>query len=405
MNIFSRKFNRRLFFLILFSLSTSLAMFTSPVDNRNFFLIGMMYLGPAIVLLSGQFLRKVDLPILGIIVLIFSTQLFFNSRSFRVSTVLFSCMFFIYFMAALRVFNASAMRYMQLIRILKWLVIAYAACLVVQQLCFVIGLPVPNQIMSGELGERFNALAAEPSHTVRYVGVLFYSYLIICDRQAGRSIGLFESLREHKIVWLCAMYVLIGSLSGTGMVILLLIVSKYLSTKNIAVISVLAVSAFIVGLNSDFTPLRRSTVFLKAVSTGNYEEMIRADHSASIRVVPTLMCLHHINPFSLRGWVGEGIDSVGGWMKMAGLKKGSGGGAMAKYAVEYGLLVALLFLCFSFWCCFDPRHKLPTIGLWVMCVVLIGVNTQIGWLCILMLFIDKRYRVNNENKGFLQQAA
>ena len=83
MNVFSAKFNRRLFFLILFSLSTSLSIFTAPVDNRNYFLIGMMFIGPLIVLLSGRFLHKIDIPIIALVVLIFCTQLFFNSSSFR----------------------------------------------------------------------------------------------------------------------------------------------------------------------------------------------------------------------------------------------------------------------------------------------------------------------------------
>lgn len=405
MNVFSAKFNRRLFFLILFSLSTSLSIFTAPVDNRNYFLIGMMFLGPLIVLLSGRFLRKIDIPIISLVVLIFCTQLFFNPSSFRASTVMFSCMFFFYFLAAVRVFISSKMRYVQLLAMLKWLIIAYCVVLIVQQLSFIVGLPIPNHIMGGEIGERFNALAAEPSHTTRFVGVLFYSYLIIADRFSGQAVSMINSFRQNRLVWICALYVMIASLSATGMFVLALIMTKYISKKNCIIVAALLVAVFAIGVNSDFKPLHRSTVFLEAAVTGDYDKMIKADHSASIRVVPVIMCIKRINVFSLRSWVGEGIDSVKSWFYMKGVKKGTAGGAMASYTVEYGLLVALLFLCFSFWCCYDPQHKLPTIGLWVLCVFMIGVNTQIGWMCILMLFIDKRYRVNNENKGFLQQTA
>lgn len=138
--------------------------------------------------------------------------------------------------------------------------------------------------------------------------------------------------------------------------------------------------------------------------TGDTKLMMATDHSASVRVVPAILCIERIEPLSLRGWVGEGGGSTATWMSnyMPGVPKGWSGGAMASYALEYGLLVSLLFIGLSFNWCYDKNNKLCTIGLWLICVVLIGVNSQIAWLCILMLYLDKNLSVRNENKSILQ---
>lgn len=390
------KINRFLFFLILISLSVSPAFATDVDDQRNYFLIACMLFGPVIVIFSGKIIPKIDFPVFAVILISFATQIMRKPETFRASTLLFSCMFYIYFLAAIRCFRAAKMPINKLEKILKYLIYAYAVVLLIQQFCVLTGLPVFNMVAAAYKNKwKLNSLSAEPSHTARYLGLLMYSFLTICDIASNRPIGLMESFKRYRWAWLSFLWVMITSVSGTAMVILFLILTRYIRPRNIAYMAAFVAIVFAVGLSSDFKPLKRSTTFVGAVLTGDTDKMIRADHSASIRVVPTILCAQRIDPTTADGWLGSGIDSTGKWMSksMVGVEDGWSGGGVALYLLEYGLVVGLIFMVLSFWCCFDKRHILCTLGFWVMCILFEGINMQMAWLCILLLYIDKRVKL------------
>lgn len=406
MDFLSPKHNRWLFYLIAITLSVSPAFATDPIDNRNYLLIGCMFLGPIIILFSNKFIPKIDIPIITIIVLMFVFQILFNGNVIRWSSMLFSCMFYTYFAAAIRVFIKAHFKIDKLQVFIKRLIYAYAIVLLIQQFCVLFGLPVFNQIWGfGATNPwKLNSLSAEPSHTARYLGVLMYSFLKISDIAKGKQVSLKCSLKKERTVWLSFLWVMITMLSGTAMIILILVLCKYIKKTNIILYALLIAIIFPLGMTSEFVPLKRTTTFLEAVFTGDSKEMIKADHSASIRVVPFIECVKRIDATTLNGWVGSGTGTTSEWMYkyLPGVKYGFTGGAIANYLLEYGIILGAIFICFSFNCCCDKKFRIPTVGLWVMCVVMIGVNTQIGWLCILMLYISKRIRIDNANKCFLQ---
>ncbi len=397
-------FWKKIFYIIIISLSISPAFATSDVDNRNYLLIACMSIGPILFLSIGTIKWKTDGLVLLLISLIFITQILFNPQSVRWTSIFFSCMFFIYFLTAIKVVKKARINYSTLCNITKYIIYAYAIVLIIQQICVLTGLPIFNHIGVAESKWKLNALSAEPSHTSRYVGILMYSFLHFKDKIVGYRIPFKECFRKNQKIWMAFLWVILTTVSGTAMIVLALILSRYLTKKNLILACTFLGIAFMVGVKSDMTALRRSTSFLTAVMTGDTKLMMATDHSASVRVVPAILCIERIEPLSLRGWVGEGGGSTATWMSnyMPGVPKGWSGGAMASYALEYGLLVSLLFIGLSFNWCYDKNNKLCTIGLWLICVVLIGVNSQIAWLCILMLYLDKNLSVRNENKSILQ---
>lgn len=407
MKFLSAKNNRRLFYILLFVVSTSLSFASNGADRRNLLLIAVMGVCPLFLLFYHQFLRKIDIPVIVIVTLTFSTQIFFNYATFRASTVLFSCMFYVFFLAAVRVFYNSNMQYRQLIRAVRWLIIAYALVLIFQQICAVLDLPVFNRLTHVDNPLKVNSLGTEPSHSVRYVGVLFYTYLVTMDKLAGRSISLTESFRCDVPVWLSMLYVMIMSISGTGILVLLLLLTKYVSAKNILYITGFSALVIGVGLSSDFEPLQRSSSFVVAAATLDPGKMMDADQSAAIRTAPVVLCARRLNPMKLSTWVGEGIDTTKKWMPtmVPGMLENTSFGGLFNLAVEYGLLLVLVFGYFSFRWCYDPAHRITTIGLWFLCVFMEGINMQMAWMCILMLYINKRYFVNKGGKLVLKQTA
>lgn len=402
---FSRKTNRIIFYWILLTLSVSLAFATDQNDNRNYLLIGSMYLGPLFLVLMGGALPKIDIPIFSIIFFSITIQLIFYPTS-RISTVLFSCMFYIYFLVAVRAFIGARMKVSELQGILKVLIYAYAIVLIIQQFCVLAHLPIFNFIndYNPDKTWKLNSLSAEPSHTARYLGVLMYSFLKTADLVCHRKLTLTESIREYKWVWMSFFWVMITMQSGTAMIIIAFILIRYIRPKNAVIIGGALTALFAIGLTSDFAPLKRSASFLQAVSTGNTNAMIDADMSASVRVVPAILCIQKFDISKKEGWIGEGIDSTSKWMShyMPGVHSGWRGGAIAAYLLEQGIIVALLFTIFSFWCCYDSKNIIASIGFWLTCVIFVGVNMQIAWLCILMLYIDKRLQLNNEDQCVLR---
>ena len=394
MEFLSRNANKWLFYFIIITLTISPAFATDTVDNRNYLLIGAMFLGPVIVLFSNRFFPKIDIPAAILIITIFATQFLFHSGNIRFSSILFSCMYIVYFIAAVRVYYKAEITNLEFLKIIEILIIAYAIVLIIQQICVLLGLPVFNQLwgFGSENPWKLNSLSAEPSHTARYVGLLMYAFLKIDDSIYGYNVPFRFSFQNNRITWISFLWVMLTCQSGTAFIILGILLTKYITRNSIFAISSLLAVSFIIGMSSDFKPLKRATTFFSAVLTGDTNQMINADLSASIRVVPGILCLKRIDPTSLSGWIGEGSGSISKWLwkYIPGVPRGWTGGATAGYALEYGLLVGLLLLFFSFKWCFDKENKIATIAFWIVCLVLEGINMQMAWLCITLLYLVKQ---------------
>lgn len=360
---------------------------------------------PAIYVLSLNKIVKVDKIVLGFASLLFTISIVFNFNSIKWSSLMFSCMFLLYFLSGVHCAYRGKVGWTEICWICKTIIYAYCIVLIVQQICVLFGLPVFNaNNYSANEPWKLNALSAEPSHTSRYIGVLMYSFLVSNDKIANRNIAFSESFRTNRNIWLSFLWIMLSTVSGTAMIIVALLMTIYINKKNAIIYASLILIVLALGVTSDITALRRSTSFLSAAMTGNNESMIEADHSASVRIVPWILCLGRLNVFSFKSWVGEGAGSTSLWMSdfMPGVTKGWSGGGIANLMVEYGLIIGIYYLIFTFRCCYNRSHKICSIGLWIMCVVLLGINMQIAWLCILMLYLDNNIRVGHENKSILQ---
>lgn len=73
-----------------------------------------------------------------------------------------------------------------------------------------------------------------------------------------------------------------------------------------------------------------------------------------------------------------------------GVEIGYTGGGLFLTAVEYGFLVFVVLAIVTFKLCYDKNNKIPTILFWVFSVLFVGVNSQITWATITMLYMVKR---------------
>lgn len=120
----------------------------------------------------------------------------------RWSTVLYSCMFCLYFISLSHLFSFSNISQSGILKLLKYILIAYAIVLFIQQICVLLGIPIIN-LSNYDIRQpwKLNSLMSEPEHSGRMVALLMYSYLSIKSANNGKE-NFIESWKNDKLLWM-----------------------------------------------------------------------------------------------------------------------------------------------------------------------------------------------------------
>lgn len=376
-------------FLIILCTSPSFAL---GEGDRNLLLIGLMSLSP-IFLYKKIHNLKYECILLIFCSLIILNPLIFHPDSIRWSTMLYSCMFCLFFISFTRIFSKRAYNISKYERILKFILYLYFFVLLIQQFCVLVGLPIFN-LNNYDITTpwKLNSMSSEPSHTARFVAVLMYSLLLIQDNIAQRKLSLKESYCQNKYQWLSFLWVMITSISGTAMLLLLVILLRYINRKYFFRSFITAFIVVILFFTIDFKPIERVKNITYATLTLDKDAMIEADHSAALRLVPMIVCVENIDIFSLDGWIGKGVDYASKIMsnEIFGVPEGYTSGGCLLLALEYGLFPFFIIIYFTSSICIHKEQKIQSFILWLFCCFFLGVNSQIAWSYIFLSYINKK---------------
>ena len=375
-----------------------IAMATSPAfalgeGNRNVLLIGLMGASPLLVLAFKRF-HKTDVW-LGVFMLsLIAAPMLNQPQSMRWSTVLYSCLFCFTFMAYTRLLYFSRFTIHQYHKLLTYLIYVYFAVLFIQQFCVLTGLPIFN-LSNYNPSEpwKLNSLAAEPSHSARIVAVLMYCYIIVKELMLNRSYSLRKDFKGDEWVWLAFLWTMLTMGSGTAFLFIPIVLLKFIQKKNIIpLILLLAVMLFITN-SLGITAIDRTFNVFMATLTLNPEAIIVADHSASFRIVPFIVLASMLSLTTLNGWLGHGIDYVSTFLYqyMPGAGENVTGGGLMAMAIEYGFLCFLIFIIGSIQAAVPRKNWGVAVVFWFMLVFSYGINSQILWLCIVLLFTNNHF--------------
>lgn len=386
------------FFVIM--LCTSIALFLNEA-RMNLLLVGVMIASP-IFLLQTQRLQKHVLWLIGLPLWMILSQVLIHPDTLRWSTLLFGvlyCIFFIVYGSVLSDHRVTLERYQ---RLLRGLIYAYAAVLLLQQLCVLFGLPIIN-VSNYDLAEpwKLNSLTSEPSHSAFFMAMLMTCYLISVDSYAlGRS-SLVISFRKYTLVWVAFLWSMTTMISASAMVMLIIVLTPFVSWRSLIQLSAVVIVAFTAAYQIGVRPVVRSVDLALATLQMDEALMAKADHSGSLRILPSIFCIKQIDFSSLEGWIGgRGIDYGKAMMYryVPGVPEGYTGGGMFLFALEYGMIAFLIISIFSFRLCYDPRHKVISILMWALFVLLLGgMNMQLSWCCIALLYTNKQLRSRTES--------
>jgi len=344
-------------------------------------------------------LYKYEALLLFFLLTIFFFPSLMHSERLRWSTVFYSALFCIAFMAYVRLLNKSIIAISQYLRLIKFLIYAYFIVLLIQQFCVFTGLPIflVNQYSLSEPW-KLNSLSMEPSHTARFIPLLMYSFITIKEIILNRRYDLKEDVKTDKYIWIAFLYTMVSMGSGTAFLFIPIVLLKFMRGKNIAFLVALILVLWSVEQLINPKTLKRTTDTFLAALTLNENKIIETDGSAAYRIVPIMVVGKNIGFTTLNDWFGHGIDSTS--MLLSNYSLGGGedivGGGIFYIWYEYGFITFLLFFLFSFLTCYK-KEDLFSVVFWFFLVFMYGVNSQMVWSCILLLHTNKFFIVKTSN--------
>lgn len=378
-------------FIVLFAVCLE---FTFDQKARNLLLIAFMGVS-SLTLFFYQSFYKSDILLLCFVFCLLGFPILAHDNETRWSTIIYSCLFLTSFAAFMRALHVSNYSHYDFLTTLKFLLYAYCIVLIIQQVSVIVGLPPLNLRNYNALDPfKLNSLGAEPSWSGRIIALLFYCYITVKEFVVKKDYSFKDNFKEDKWVWFSFLWSMITMISGTAMVFLAIVLLKFVRLNKVFVIIPLFLVLIFVAENSHFKPYERARDVAIATLTLDEQKIIQADHSASFRIVPLINLIKSVDVSSFEGVFGHGVDSVRRNLDFnLGIVASSS--SLVGLWYEFGFLVFLLFMCFSVRLCIDIKNP-TSIIFWFMLVFLYGLNTQIPWLAIMLLFMTKKY----SNKKF-----
>lgn len=309
----------------------------------------------------------------------------FHPDTFRASTLIYLSMFLFMYVLFYSLVHTGAFTLQYFIKVVKYLIFAYGICLVLQQICFLIGirfLPLINLNNQFFLGiNKLPSLAIEPSHSARILGVLFYAYLKCNEFRAGAKISIASIFSpEHRWVTIAFLWSMLTMGSGTAFICLGVLSLYFMKGFQFLYAIPIFVGVYFILNIFEVQQFQRAVVTAQATMTGDAQVVAEADGSAAVRIKPFLNTLR-LDITDPTSWYGGGCD--------ASLKNGLYGDKRFLGEIgDYGLIGYLLGKLIVFSCAIS-FFSLPTI----MFFIGIGGNTgniAMGW-GILMVFTCLRF--------------
>ena len=384
------KFIRFFIYLILISFAIS-PSFALGDDDRNLLLIGIMgIVGPIGIIVLPKFCHG-DKLIFLFIASILIIPLLFNPWSIRWSTIFYSIMFCLTFLAYKRLLLKGFFSVELYLHFLKKIIFAFAIVLLIQQLCVLTGLPIFNESNYRLLNPwKLNSLAAEPSHFARVLGLLMYCYISISEIKNNSNFK--TQYKQDKKIWFAFLWSMLTMGSGTAILFVSIIVLKISKIKSIIPIILCVLVLFTILNYFDSSALDRSSKVFSVIFSLDTNAIIEADHSASIRIVPVIILSQMVGVSTTNDWFGHGIDYVSSFLSnlIPGVPEGVSGGGMFQLWLEYGFVVFILFMIIIIQAGFNRKDLFSLLFLFLL-VFLYGVNTQMVWFCLTLLFTNKYF--------------
>lgn len=375
-------------FIILLAVAPAFAL---GEGNKNLLLIGAMCFSPYFFRKYPVILPKIDIPLISICLMMIIFTMVFHPETLRWSTLMYSCLFCMFFMSFARVLSFSDYRADDFAKLIKWLLYAYCITLMIQQFCVLTGLPIFNLANYNPREPwKLNSLMAEPSHAARVQTLLMFFYINIQMYITDiKDIKKLLSQANKKVI-AAFLYPIFTMGSGTGFLLLFILLLRFIPKKQIIslfIAGLLLTPAIIYVISTNDTA-KRTADFVVAIAAFDEKQLIREDLSAAIRIVPTLHGAKKVTIFTKDGLFGKGVDADAGLTPLPSVDCGAG-----SFSIWYnfGFFSAIIFWSFTLSVCFLRNDVVMSCFFWLfLCFFYGGLNIQIIWFT-LAIFLSYKY--------------
>ncbi len=383
--------------LLLVVMATSFS-FAMGLGHRNNMLIYLMYAIPFVLFFTYPYFTRDELPVYLFFISLLGCALL-NYSSFRTPTIMYTALFLLSFIFYRRVLISGTLKAGSYFKVVKWLIYAYFAMLVIQQICVALRMPILNLIAGGNLVAlgiyKLNSLSPEPAHTARIITILMFSYVKIRECFTGGKYRLAVDGRKDIFMWLIYLYILLFSGSSTAFIAIPVLFLYFFNSRNAWIFAaVLAVGMVSLMWLSGYEPLQRTVRLFEALLQWDLETMYEADHSGAMRLAPIVLYIEYfLDVFSSSFWIGAGTDANVIFSRMVpGVLEGAMlGGIFPTLIMNSGVITFGLFIWLFKKYAVSRLFSYQTV-LWVALFFPVGVNTYMLWLSFIVLMTTNYYQ-------------
>jgi hypothetical protein len=365
---------------ILFAFATALQPLVAE-DGRNYLVIFISIISiPLIFILRIAHRKEISLVIF-VILIPFLIQAQIAGISTILHTIILASAYFVVF----RGIQIGCVRSGHLIKLFAWIILLYSIMGILQLLALQIGLPIPNQIFT-KGGWSFNLLAPEPSHAARVLSFITITYYVLIQKSEFSYKGLSLIYSPLFVLFAFSVGILLTG-SALGFIAFVLVVGLTLK-RSLSIIFILALLlAWPVLYECDISSVQRSTDFVLALPTMDMMQIIQADHSGAIRVMPLFIFLEKASPANFGFWTGGGFGAIAYYVQgeLIGVDPDAAmAGFIPGYLMTFGAGGTLIFL-WVFLFRFLNKTTSTIAFMWVVFCSTGAWNFQVFWLGLMLI--------------------
>ena len=348
--------------------------------------VALMALAPLLLIFKVPYMTKATVWCsLYMVVVLFCA---YRQDYVRFSTIGYLGMFLITYIVFYNLlYKKHAFSLLYFIKLLRIMILAYAICLLAQQVFVLIGIrnfPLINLYNQYYLAiDKLPVWNLEPSHVARILGVLYYAYLKCCEIVEEEKLSLTRVFElPHRWITIGFLYTMTMMGSGTAFIVLIILAMYFVQAKRLWYVVPVFVGLYFTLPLLNIKQLDRVVNVINATLTLDAEEVNRVDGSAASRITPVLNTFN-MDLSSRETWFGKGTNT----REQNFIAHQRQTGKMGNID-QYGLLsyivswLLLLFCCFRFFS-LENIMVLAGVGGGVM-------NIAYAW-GMLMVFTTIRY--------------
>ncbi len=379
------------FLLLLLSIYPAFMM---NAAKQNILLLAVMSISPLMLIITPKLLPQYDIPLFCMLILMIAFPFAFHFQTMRWSTLIYTSMYVCFFLSYLRILYASDINAEMFMKLIRWIIYAYAIVLIIQLGCFFTGLPIFNKI-NIDINHgfpRLNTLGAEPSWSARMIVLMLYVHICLSDYAKGYKQSLNELYHENKLLIFAFLFTLIMCGSTTGLFFGAIFLLRFIDLKSIFYIVVGLILITIVAEHFELSSFTRIEKFVPALLTLDEQAIIRTDGSGASRIIPTIQAFKFITLNQFESWVGYGVDYDQSVVHFPGIK--ANGGLFSLW-INHGVIVQLLYWYIIFSIC-TIKKEWMSIALAIMFIAGgVLINVQMLWF-LLIMFATYKYITSKE---------